>query len=172
LLKKIHKELGIPNDYGSSPAIPSFSEPSVLEPVGPNIVGRPQQLTPSAARGWRAMASAAASDGVTLLIVSGYRSITYQKDLIAKKLAKGQMITDILRVNAAPGFSQHHTGRAIDIATPESRPLTTEFESTPAFAWLNTNAAAHGFSMPYERDNPWDIDYEPWHWFYDEASQT
>ena len=74
------------------------------------------------------------------------------------------MITDILEVNTAPGYSEHHTGRAVDIATPGSRPLTEDFESTDAFRWLQAEATGFGFAMTYPRDNPWGIIYEPWHW--------
>ena len=65
---------------------------------------------------------------------------------------------------AAPGHSEHHTGRAVDIATPGSRPLTEEFEDTDAFRWLTSRAVEFGFSLTYPRDNPWGIAYEPWHW--------
>ena len=75
-----------------------------------------------------------------------------------------EAIEDILRVNTAPGYSEHHTGRAVDIATPGSRPLTEEFEDTDAFRWLTARAVEFGFSMTYPRDNPWGIAYEPWHW--------
>jgi D-alanyl-D-alanine carboxypeptidase len=142
LLRDIHKELGIPEDYGTAPA-----------------------------RAWQAMMRAASNDGISLLLVSGFRGITYQAELFRKKLAAGQKIDEILCVNAAPGYSQHHTGRAIDIATPDSRPLTLEFEVAPAFAWLTGNASRFGFSMPYGRDNPWGIDYEPWHWFFSKDDQ-
>ena len=74
------------------------------------------------------------------------------------------MVSDILSVNAAPGYSEHHTGRAIDIASPGSRPLTEEFEDSAAFRWLERNAAGYGFSMSYPRDNPGGFIYEPWHW--------
>ena len=67
-------------------------------------------------------------------------------------------------MNAAPGYSQHHTGCAVDIATPGSRPLTEEFEESEAFAWLGNRAAEFGFSMTYPRDNPQGFIYEPWHW--------
>ena len=76
----------------------------------------------------------------------------------------GQRIEDILKVNAAPGYSEHHTGRAVDIATPGSRPLTGEFETTNAFGWLESRAVEFGFSLTYRRDNPWGMAYEPWHW--------
>ena len=146
--------------------MPTFEEPESLVSVGPNIVGKEQRLTPAAAQAWHATVQAAADENIILLVVSGFRAITYQADLIRKKLTAGQTIDEVLRVNAAPGYSQHHTGQAIDIATPDSRPLTVDFENTPAFDWLTGNANRFGFSMSYDRDNPWGIDYEPWHWFF------
>src|SRR5436190_200121 len=44
------------------------------------------------------------------------------------------------------------------------RPLTVEFDASPAFAWLGANARRFGFSMPYVRDNVYGFSYEPWHW--------
>jgi len=164
MLRELHKELGIPDDYGRAGGPPAFEESQELVDVGPNLVGRMQRLTPEAARHWRAMVEAAANDEVRLLIVSGFRSVEYQAALIRKKINAGQSIDAILEVNTAPGHSEHHTGQAVDIATPGSRPLTEEFGSTDAFRWLELNASGHGFSLTYSRDNPWGIAYEPWHW--------
>lgn len=164
MLRELHDELGIPADYGSVRGLPLYDEAQEVVEVGPNLVGRMQRLTPAAARRWADMVSAADADGIRLLIVSGFRSIDYQARLIRKKINAGQSIGEILTVNAAPGYSEHHTGEAVDIATPGSRPLTEEFEGTPAFAWLTANAKKHGFSMTYPRDNPWGLIYEPWHW--------
>ena len=164
MLRELHEELGIPADYAAAGGPPSFDEAQELIEVGPNLVGRMQRLTPEAARQWRAMVAAADQVGIQLLIVSGFRGVEYQAGLIRKKLEAGQAIEEILRVNAAPGFSEHHTGRAVDIATPGSRPLTEEFEDTDAFRWLTSRAIEFGFSLTYPRDNPWGIAYEPWHW--------
>lgn len=164
MLRELHAELGIPADYGAAGSPPAFEEASELVEVGPNLVGRMQRLAPEAARQWQAMVAEADSIGIQLLIVSGFRGFEYQAGLIRKKIEVGQAIEDILRVNTAPGFSEHHTGRAVDIATPGSRPLTEEFEDTDAFRWLTSRAVEFGFSMTYPRDNPWGIAYEPWHW--------
>ena len=164
MLRELHQELGIPEDYGRSGRMPVFEEAAELVDVGPNLVGRMQRLAPQAAASWAAMVDAAAAEGVRLLIVSGFRSIDYQARLIRKKINAGQQVTDILKVNAAPGFSEHHTGRAVDIATPGSRPLSEEFEDSEAFRWLTANAGGFGFSMTYPRDNPYGVIYEPWHW--------
>ncbi|MCI0517414.1 MAG: M15 family metallopeptidase [Woeseiaceae bacterium] len=160
----IHRQLGIPDDYAPGRRLPYFADALELVDVGPNLVGRMQRLTPKAASCWQKMQSAAREEGVTLLIVSGFRSFEYQAELIRNKLAAGQSIDDILRVNAAPGYSQHHSGEALDVATPGSRPLTEEFEQSEAFAWLAGNAGRFGFSMTYPRDNPWGFVFEPWHW--------
>ena len=164
MLRELHKELGIPDDYGQDGDRPIYDEASGLVDAGPNLVGRMQRLTPDTAASWQDMQAAARDAGIALLIVSGYRSFDYQAGLIRKKLESGQELTSILSVNAAPGYSEHHTGRAIDIATPGSRPLTEEFESSEAFAWLKKNAAGFGFRMSYPRDNPEGFVYEPWHW--------
>lgn len=164
LHSKLHQELGIPASYGGERSLPYYEEAADLIDVGPNLVGRMQQLTPAAAAAWQQMVESAAASGVRLLIVSGFRNYEYQAGLIRKKIAAGQEIDEILKVNAAPGYSQHHTGAAVDVATPGSRPLTEEFETSEAFAWLTEYAAEYGFSMTYPRDNPFGFIYEPWHW--------
>lgn len=164
MLRELHAELGIPDDYSQGGLRPEYAEALDLVDVGPNLVGRMQRLVPDVAASWQEMQAAARDDGITLLIVSGYRSIDYQAGLIRKKLDAGQSLNEILKVSAAPGFSEHHTGRAIDIATPGSRPLTEEFESSDAFRWLIERAGQYGFSMSYPRDNPQGFVFEPWHW--------
>ena len=164
MLRELYKELGIHADYGRKTGLQAFDEASELVEIGPNLVGHVQRLTPEAGKHWHDMVAAAADAKILLLIVSGFRGVDYQADLIRKKMAAGQLIGDILEVNTAPGFSEHHTGRAVDIATPGSRPLTEDFENTEAFQWLTAEAVRFGFSMTYPRENPWGISYEPWHW--------
>ncbi len=164
MLRELHTDLGIPGDYGSNGVKPLFEEAADLVDVGPNPDGRMQRLTFATAASWREMQAAAWDDGVALLLISGFRSIEYQASLIRRKLDAGQSLNEILNVNAAPGFSEHHTGRAIDLAVPDAEPLTEEFESSTAFAWLEKNAANFGFSMTYPRENRQGFVYEPWHW--------
>jgi D-alanyl-D-alanine carboxypeptidase len=172
MLRELHKELGIHADYGLETGLESFPEAVELVEVGPNLVGHMQRLTPETARHWADMIAAADEARIQLLVVSGFRGVDYQADLIRKKIAAGQQIGDILEVNTAPGFSEHHTGRAVDIATPGSRPLTEDFENTEAFQWLTAEAAGFGFSMTYPRGNPWGISYEPWHWSHEKIDEN
>lgn len=160
----LHSELGIPGGYAERTRLPLHIEPGVLADAGCDMFGREQRLTPEALLAWQRMQGAASEDGIQLLLVSAFRSVSYQADLIRRKLASGRTLDDILLVNAAPGFSEHHTGRAIDIATPGSPPLEVEFEHTPAYAWLYHNAQRFGFRLSYPRDCQSAISYEPWHW--------
>jgi D-alanyl-D-alanine carboxypeptidase len=157
-------ELGVPAWYGSDPYLPVCPEATELVSIGPDALGREQRLTPGAADAWAAMRDTAARDGIVLHLVSAFRTVEYQFGIIERKIAAGIPMDEILRVSAAPGYSEHHTGRAIDITTPGSEPLKEEFERTAAFRWLVRNAGRFGFAMSYPRDNPYGIIYEPWHW--------
>ncbi len=164
MLKDMHRRLGIPADYGRDPHIPRQAEATELVDIGPDKFGRPQRLTPRAAASWRELSAAAAAGSIELVVVSAFRSVEYQARLFEQKLNRGETIDAILRQSAAPGYSQHHTGHALDLATPSCEPLTEAFAVTAAFRWLEKNAARFGFSMPYERGNAHGFAYEPWHW--------
>ncbi len=160
----MHAELGIPADYSERFKLALCEEAAELVSIGSDMFGRKQRLAPLAADAWRRMRAAARRDGVRFLVVSAFRSVDSQRSIIARKLDKGRSVADILQVNAAPGYSEHHTGRALDLTTPGSPPLEQGFESTGAFTWLTSCAAQHGFRLSYPRDNPHGISYEPWHW--------
>lgn len=157
-------ELGLPPDYGRRRRLPLQVEARRLASAGTDIYDRPQRLAPSAAAAWRRMRAAAADEGVRLQLVSAYRSLDYQAGIVRRKLAQGQSVAQILAVSAAPGFSEHHTGRALDLTTPGAPVLETPFETTDAFAWLRAHAGRFSFRLSYPRDNRHGLAYEPWHW--------
>eukprot|EP01035_Chromulina_nebulosa_P009300 gene9300-biopygen7821 len=128
------------------------------------IEGRPIRLSRRAAAAWYRMRDAAAADGITLYPLSGFRSIARQTRIIRTNLAAGRDPADLFRFVAAPGFSEHHTGRAIDIGSPEDVSVEEKFANTAAFRWLRRHAGKFGFVMSYPRRNPHGIGYEPWHW--------
>lgn len=163
-IARVHRELGIPPDYARACRLPLQAEARRLVSIGPDIYQREQRLLPTAANAWRAMVLAATADGVELQLVSAFRPVDYQAGILRRKLDKGQAIDAILRVSAAPGYSEHHSGRAVDVTTPGCAVLEEEFEHSPAFAWLQRRAAEFGFRLSYPRDNPHGVAYEPWHW--------
>ncbi|WP_133477456.1 M15 family metallopeptidase [Cognatilysobacter segetis] len=150
--------------YESRTGLALVAEPAALAFAGFDRYRRPLWLRAPAARDWHRMQGAAQREGIVLEAISGYRSHDYQLGIFERKRARGQSVETILTVNAAPGYSEHHSGRALDIAAPGEPPAEESFESTSAFAWLRDNAAAFDFAMSYPRDNPHGIVYEPWHW--------
>ena len=160
------ERLGLDHGYGERTGLPLVPEPDWLAFSGFDRYRRPLWLHADAARAWQHLREAALRDGVVLEAISGYRSHDYQLGIFERKRARGQSVEEILSVNAAPGYSEHHSGLALDVGTPDEPPAEESFERTPAFAWLRDNAGGHGFAMSYPRDNPHGIVYEPWHWRY------
>jgi D-alanyl-D-alanine carboxypeptidase len=155
--------LGIPDDYGDVHQLPPVAEPAELAYAGRDRYQRPLWLLAATAHAWQRMRRTALIDDVRIEAISGYRSHAYQLGIFARKLARGQTVERILSVNAAPGYSEHHSGRAIDIGAPGEPAAEESFENTPAFAWLAQHAGDFGFAMSYPRGNPHGITFEPWH---------
>ncbi len=166
-LAALHRSLGIPADYGRTRHMRAFREAKVatLVRVGRHPADKkPVRLAPRAAAAWRRMREAAAAEGITLIPLSGFRSVARQTKIIRHHLAAGRDPADLFRYVAAPGFSEHHTGRAIDIGDPEDMSVEEKFANTAAYRWLRRHAGKFGFVMSYPRHNPHGIGYEPWHW--------
>ena len=163
-LPQIWKLLGIPADYAAVRHLPLQREPRKLVHIGRNPDGRSLRLTPPAAAAWRRMQAAATQDGITLLPISAYRSIARQTKIIREKLAAGQALVKILTLVAAPGCSEHHSGRALNLASLADPELEERFALTPEFRWLKRHAGRFGFHLSYPHRNPHGINYEPWHW--------
>ena len=169
-VSQVLSELGVPASYMTEHQRPLHCECEDLVSIGLDMFGREQLLERRAAAQWQTMAAKAAADGIVLLAVSGFRSFDYQRQIIERKLSAGLTIEQIICVSALPGFSEHHTGRAIDIGTTDSEPLTEGFEKTPAFEWMKRKGQDFGFQMTYPRDNPFGIIYEPWHWIFEASA--
>ncbi len=165
-LLKLLDELGIPEDYGIQHRMRLVPEAATLVPIGRDIFNRDQRLTPAAATAWTRMLTAAANRGIELQLVSAFRGVNYQANLFRRKREEGQSLNRILSVSAAPGFSEHHSGRAIDLTSPGAKPLEENFAETKAYQWLKANAGIYGFRESYPRNNRHNIQWEPWHWCY------
>jgi D-alanyl-D-alanine carboxypeptidase len=166
LIGRLFRELGLPADYAAVRGFtlqPEASEADLVF-VGKGATGVDVRLVPPAARAWERMRDAAARDGVVLLPLSGFRSIERQAGIIREKLAACRPLADILRFVAAPGYSEHHTGRALDVDTPGEPPLEESFAGTAAYRWLERRAGEFGFRLSFPQDNPHGIAFEPWHW--------
>ena len=162
----LHQRLGIPADYAARTGLVQQRSPDDLVDIGVDVFDRPQRLRMEAANAWMGLVEAASLDGVTVQLVSAYRSLEYQVDLIQRKVEAGESIGEILTHIAAPGYSEHQGGCAVDVTSPGIDSLTEFFEETQAFRWLVASAADYQFVLSYPRSNPYGVVYEPWHWCY------
>jgi D-alanyl-D-alanine carboxypeptidase len=156
--------LGISQTLLASRGLCRHAEAGDLELVQVDADGREHFLIPQAAAAWHEMKAAASSEGIELVVISAFRSVARQTAIIQRKLDAGIGIAEILEASAPPGYSEHHTGRAVDIATPGGPVLETAFETSVAFAWLRENANGFGFYLSYPENNRCGYQYEPWHW--------
>ena len=114
------------------------------------------------------MFEAALRDGITLKIVSAYRSFGTQTALkAAYKVTYGAGTAN--QFSADQGYSEHQLGTTLDITTPEINGTSTKFETTTAYTWLSANAFRFGFTLSYPKGNAY-YQYEPWHWRFVGAS--
>ena len=125
------------------------------------------KLRKAAAKQYQAMVAAARADGVIIVPISGFRTIAEQQHLFFDvKAQRGQLATERAEVSAPPGYSEHHTGYAVDIGdgnVPATN-LSQRFENTKAFKWMEKNAARFNFELSFPKGNPQGVSYEPWHW--------
>lgn len=129
---------------------------------------RPAFLDREVAEAFFQLQSQAQKAGIKLIIISGFRSIADQEKLFQKQIQRRGSSEAAARLSAPPGFSEHHTGFAMDVGdgnNPDAD-LKFTFESTQAYRWLIQNAYLHGFEMSFPRNNTQGMSFEPWHWRY------
>lgn len=108
---------------------------------------------------FKEMQSAAAKDGITLTIVSGFRSYTRQQTLYNNYVARdGKEAAD--RYSARPGYSEHQSGLAMDLNSVDD-----SFAYTKEAKWIAENCARFGFIVRYPegKEAITGYIYEPWH---------
>lgn len=125
------------------------------------------RLRAAAAVQYDAMAADAAAAGIRLVPLSGYRSHAEQETVFfSLKAARGQNAQTRAEVSAPPGYSEHHTGYAIDIgdASQAETHLSQSFADSRAYPWMEANAVRFGFELSFPPDNLQGVAFEPWHW--------
>ncbi len=122
------------------------------------------------------MVTAAEADGISLIPISGYRSVERQRTNFERKINyyvdQGYSRAEATRLASEivlmPATSEHNAGLAMDFGTTGNTSLDESFAETDAFEWLSENAADYGFILRYEEHTQdiTKITYEPWHWRY------
>lgn len=119
----------------------------------------PGRILPEAQTAFDTMRAAAKEEGLTLKIVSGYRSYQKQDKVYHNYAARdGAALAD--RYSARAGSSEHQTGYAMDINS-----VRQSFAETKEGKWLAAHCAEYGFILRYPKDKEAETGfmYEPWH---------
>lgn len=154
LLKKYSKIYFLNENY-----IPS--ELSIIAPQYLLNKTEPEQIHANVAPFLKAMLDAATENKIDMKIVSAYRSFEEQISLkTGYKIIYGSGANTF---SADQGYSEHQLGTTVDLATPELKTLTTDFEKSEAYKWLGENAYKFGFILSYPKNNTF-YRFEPWHW--------
>lgn len=131
---------------------------------------------------YQELTQAAEQAGFPLVLISAYRSISYQEeifqgyvnDLTSQGVSEAEAIEQVKKTSTEPGYSEHHTGLAFDVIDQNwnnnytDQPLSTKFGETAGGQWLAEHAREYGFILRYpkEKESMTKITYEPWHFRY------
>lgn len=125
------------------------------------------QLRSNAAVKFRQMQAAAQAEGINLIPISAFRTMEDQEQLFfGIKEQRFQNAVKRAEVSAPPGYSEHHTGYAVDLGdgNAPATHLEPTFANTAAFRWLEKNALRYSFELSFPPNNEQGVSYEPWHW--------
>ena len=128
--------------------------------------GYPNKIRADVYEEFKKMYNAAKNDNVSIFIASPYRSYSDQNALYTYYVnTDGKQNADTY--SARPGFSEHHTGLAMDLIPEYGLDLDT-FENSDGFKWMQENAYKYGFILRYPKDKEYITGYiyEPWHYRY------
>lgn len=148
------------------------------------LIGSHNKLQPAVYTAFLEMKKAALKEGVSIEIVSAYRSFEEQKVIwnrkynkyVSKGMSPLQAIEKIVEYSTIPGTSRHHWGTEIDIIDGSKTTLGNylvekNFSKGGAYEklkkWMDVNAEKFGFYIVYTNNvNRKGFKYEPWHYSY------
>lgn len=145
--------------------VDSNYSPNNLVTVSPEH-GYPNKIRSDVYEEFKKMYEAAKNDNVSIFIASPYRSYYDQKALYDYYVSTDG-VKNADTYSARPGFSEHHTGLAMDLIPEYGLDLDT-FENSDGFTWMQENAYKYGFILRYPKDKEYITGYiyEPWHYRY------
>lgn len=116
-------------------------------------------VQPEAMDAFYDMQAAAAADGISLWILSSFRSYEDQDVIYNRYVAQdGRDAADTY--SSRPGHSDHQTGYTFDLNS-----LEQDFQYDPAGQWLDKNCYKYGFIIRYPKgkESSTGYMYKPWH---------
>ncbi|KAF1297701.1 peptidase M15 [Enterococcus sp. JM4C] len=132
------------------------------------------------AKSFEELAAAAEKAGYPLVTISAFRSVAYQEEVFEEGVSQNMSrlglseeaaIKEAKKTMTEPGFSEHHTGLALDVVDESWNKnyvgglLDARFGEQPGAKWLAEHAATYGFIIRYPKNQEkiTAITYEPWH---------
>lgn len=157
LLVLVNKYNYVPKDY--TPSDLTLLPSDICTP------GRELYLREEAAQAFCELAQAAKQDGYSILAHSTYRTYDYQK-MLYDNYAASDGVENADTYSARPGYSEHHTGLAVDVRTDTVN--YDQFRSTEEYVWMLNNAHKYGYVLHYLEGTQWITGYitEEWHFRY------
>jgi len=141
---------------------PDAAKLTLFPSTPPYMTRADEYLHQDAVAALKRMMEAAQLDGVSLFLVSGFRDLSTQATLFQNRATEHGSAELAAKSVAPPGYSEHHTGYAVDLADGLGDFL--DFEKTLAFRWMMAHAQEYGFELSFPANNDQGVDYEPWHW--------
>ena len=123
------------------------------------------EATPETVEAYHRLTKAMKKEGLKIYVVSAYRSVAYQRRLHNGYLRKDDK-ESVEAYSARAGYSEHHTGRALDISQVVNN--LDAFEGSEEAEWVYENAYRYGFIVRY-KESQTDVTgyiFEPWHIVY------
>ncbi|MBX8937275.1 MULTISPECIES: M15 family metallopeptidase [Enterococcus] len=138
------------------------------------------QVDSRIAADYEAFSEAATKAGFPLVVISAFRSVESQNEVFntnvsglvnGNGMSEEDAIAKTKETITEPGYSEHHTGLAIDVVdqdwynTYSSQVLDASYGDQPGAKWIAENAPKYGFIIRYlkDRQDITGITYEPWH---------
>ncbi|MBO7254465.1 MAG: M15 family metallopeptidase [Clostridia bacterium] len=125
------------------------------------ISGKSVKLVKEAADAFKELSAAAKALEYSIIGMSGYRTYSYQESLYNRYL-KNDTQANVDTYSARPGYSEHHTGLALDVQTDTVS--FSNFGQTKEYEWLMDNAHLYGFVIHYTEENKRITGYMPEEW--------
>jgi len=139
--------------------------PNNLIKLDLNYSNDEKYLKKEAALAFYQLSSDAKKLGYRIIVVSAYRSYTYQEKLFDYYI-KEKGFNYALNCSAKAGHSEHQTGLAIDV---EGSNFDYDlFDESKEFEWMKHNSYKYGFILRYPKgkEHITGFKYEPWHYRY------
>lgn len=148
------------------------------------LVGDTYKLQKEASESFINMRKEALKAGISIQIVSSYRSFASQKKIwnrkykkyILRGLSPEKTIEKIIEYSTIPGTSRHHWGTDIDIIDgafeiPKNILFEDNYLNEGVYSnlkeWMDANSEKFGFYLVYDKSlSRRGFKYEPWHYSY------